>query len=205
MENKYSGMTVEELRQEMRSRGLPQQENGKKFTKTQLIEKLMEDDKTRTEMWDDKEAEQTAEENTEESDKWLPDFWREDGTFDEEGHAESLENLREIYEGRTPRWAFDYKLKPGSYIAYVQSRNGRDRLRTAKVIGVNRTKRLIKAERYVGECDIVPYEKVMFIVDKEKGGTFPYVIRTHMARTRTPEQKERLKEIHERENNAASY
>lgn len=196
MENKYSGMTVEELRQEMRNRGLPQQENGKKFTKTQLIEKLEENDK---------ETKQTADENTEESGKWLPDFWREDGTFDEEGHAESLENLREIYEGRTPRWAFDYKLKPGSYIAYVQSRNGRDRLRTAKVIGVNRTKRLIKAERYVGECDIVPYEKVMFIVDKEKGGTFPYVIRTHMARTRTPEQKERLKEIHERENNAASY
>lgn len=197
MGNKYIGMTVEELRQEMRSRGLPQQESGKKYNKAQLVEKLEENDK---------ETEQTAEENTEESGKWLPDFWREDGTFDEEGHAESLENLRETYEGRTPRWAFDYKLKPGSYIAYVQSRNGRDRLRTAKVIGVNRTKQLIKAERYVGEYDIVSYEKVMFIVDKEKGGTFPHVIRTHMARTRTPEQKERLRKLYgERENNAASH
>lgn len=200
MENKYSGMTVEELRQEMRNRGLPQQENGKKFTKIQLIEKLKEHDERLAKVDKQGERAETTEEN-----KWLPDFWKEDGTFDEEGHAKSLENLRELYEGRTPRWAFDYKLKPGSYIAYVQSRNGRDRLRTAKVIGVNRTKRLIKTERYVGECDIVPYEKVMFIVDKEKGGTFPYVIRTHMARTRTPEQKERLREIHERENNAASY
>lgn len=197
MGNKYSGMTVEELRQEMRSRGLPRQENGKKFNKTQLIEKLKENDK---------ETEQTAEESTEESGKWLPDFWREDGTFDEEEHTKSLENLRELYEGRTPRWAFDYKLKPGSYIAYVQSRNGKDRLRTAKVIGVNRTKRLIKAERYVEEYDIVPYEKVMFIVDREKGGTFPHVIRTHMARTRTPEQKERLRKLYgERENNTASH
>lgn len=41
----YEGMTVAELREETRRRGLPQQKGGKKLRKVELIEQLVSDDK----------------------------------------------------------------------------------------------------------------------------------------------------------------
>lgn len=218
MENNYSEWTVEQLRKEMRRRELPQQENGKKYNKTQLIEKLMEDDKTRTEMWDDKEgsrvtveeaaanmAEQLANvvivtENTQNTDrkKWVPSFWSWDGKFNKEEHDEDLKRLKEKYEGSTPEWVFDDRLKPGVFVAYIKELpEGKSRMRTSKVVGVNRAKRMVKVETYVGEINVVQYEEIMFVNDKKGHRKFPRDIRVHMGRTRSPREAERMRIEHE--------
>lgn len=57
----YEEMTVPQLRDECRSRGIPRQESGKKLTKTQLIERLREYDKTiTTKVVDEPKKEQKA-------------------------------------------------------------------------------------------------------------------------------------------------
>lgn len=49
----YEEMTVPQLREECKERNIPRQENGKKLTKSELIERLVQDDKNISEMFDD--------------------------------------------------------------------------------------------------------------------------------------------------------
>lgn len=224
MENNYSKWTVEQLRKEMRRRELPQQENGKKYNKTQLIEKLEENDRATSGGADDETNKTTVvekalgaakqlqdaedalagaegPENTQNTENWfkakegwVPSFWSWDGKFNKEEHDEDLKRLKEKYEGSTPEWVFDDRLRPGVFVAYVEERTaGHERMRTSKVVGINRAKRLVKTETYVGNMDIVPFDKIMFVNDKQGGRKFPRDIRVHMGRTRTPQESERMR------------
>lgn len=218
MESNYSEWTVEQLRKEMRKRELPQQENGKKFTKTQLIEKLEENDKTKSGMSDEGENIVSIEENKTEPENiqstknwfkakegWVPSFWSWDNRFDEEAHARDLEALREKYVGKTPEWVFTDRLKPGVFVAYIREvTGGNHRMRTSKVVGVNRAKRMVKVETYIGETDVVQYEEIMFVNDKRGHRKFPRDIRVHMGRTRSPREAERMRIEHESKYNTTA-
>lgn len=216
MESNYSEWTVEQLRKEMRKRELPQQENGKKFTKTQLIEKLEENDKTKSGMSD--EGENIVSENKTEPENiqstknwfkakegWVPSFWSWDNQFDDEAHLKDLEVLREKYVGKTPEWVFTDRLKPGVFVAYIKDMaGGKSRMRTSKVVGVNRAKRMVKVETYIGETDVVQYEEIMFVNDKQGHRKFPRDIRVHMGRTRSPREAERMRIEHESKYNTTT-
>lgn len=231
MENSYKDWTVEQLRREMKNRGLPQQENGKKYNKTQLIEKLEENDRTNSEMWDDKTNKTTVVEKALSAAKqlqdvekalsepknietgnwfkakegWVPSFWSWDNRFDEEAHARDLEALREKYVGKTPEWVFTDRLKPGVFVAYIREvTGGNHRMRTSKVVGVNRAKRMVKVETYYGETDVVTYDEIMFVNDKQNHRKFPRDIRVHMGRTRTPREAERMRIEHENKYNTTA-
>lgn len=218
MESNYSDWTVEQLRKEMRKRELPQQENGKKFTKTQLIEKLEENDKTKSGMSDEGENIVSIEENKTEPENiqstenwlkvkkgWVPSFWSWDNQFDDEAHAKDLEALREKYVGKTPEWVFTDRLKPGVFVAYIKDMaEGKSRMRTSKVVGVNRAKRMVKVETYIGETDVVQYEEIMFVNDKKGHRKFPRDIRVHMGRTRSPREAERMRIEHESKYNTTA-
>lgn len=218
MGSNYSKWTVEQLRKEMRRRGLPQQENGKKFTKTQLIEKLEENDKTKSGMSDEGENIVSIEENKTEPENiqntenwfkakegWVPSFWSWDNQFDDEAHAKDLEVLREKYVGKTPEWVFTDRLKPGVFVAYIREvMGGNHRMRTSKVVGVNRAKRMVKVETYYGETDVVTYDEIMFVNDKQSHRKFPRDIRVHMGRTRTPREAERMRIEHENKYNTTA-
>lgn len=228
MENNYSEWTVEQLRKEMRRRELPQQENGKKYNKTQLIEKLEENDRAKSGVADDETNKTTVvekalraakqlqdaedalagaegPENTqntgnwfEAKEGWVSSFWSWDNRFDEEAHARDLEVLREKYVGKTPEWVFTDRLKPGVFVAYIKELpEGKSRMRTSKVVGVNRAKRMVKVETYVGEINVVQYEEIMFVNDKKGHRKFPRDIRVHMGRTRSPREAERMRIEHE--------
>lgn len=222
MENSYKDWTVEQLRKEMKNRGLPQQENGKKYNKTQLIEKLEENDKTKSGMSD--EVKNIVSENKTEPENiqstknwfkavnwfkakegWVPSFWSWDNQFDDEAHLKDLEALREKYVGKTPEWVFTDRLKPGVFVAYIKDMpEGKSRMRTSKVVGVNRAKRIVKVETYIGETDVVQYEEIMFVNDKKGHRKFPRDIRVHMGRTRSPREAERMRIEHESKYNTTA-
>ena len=142
MNKTFEEMTVKELKEESKKRGLTLESKGHKFTKPELIERLIKWDAVQADIEAEctKEVESCAEceeapcENTPKVET------KEDGYI---VYAKTLEEIEQKYGNRKKQEIYDNELKVGSYVVfvhYVEARNGQiyKKLRTAKVVGINR-------------------------------------------------------------------
>lgn len=160
-------MTVAELRKMTKEAGLPQQKDGKKFTKPELIEHLLGHDRDFNELAEEpkeEKAEQkeavTTEETTEIKEEDIPTL---PIVF-----ANTLEEIKKKYGVRKEQRIYDEELKVGCFIAYlrdieINSNKTIQKLSTAKVVAKNARKELVRLETPIGKIIVLPYNELLYI------------------------------------------
>lgn len=212
----YCEMTVKELREETKTRKLPQQKNGKKFTKDELIKQLEEYDckLEKDEPWE-------VSPESEENEDWGNDTYtgeepqepqnENNAVYEEIGAAdngkgeceetEPLEaELTEIvkkYSGGKKDYIYNNHLKIGSMVVFEHkftANNGRmyRRLRYAHVIMIRRTERIVVIEMYFGGRLKLSFDDLLYVSKPEDGKAYvPKDIKLYMAKQRTYNKKVR--------------
>lgn len=200
MNKTFEEMTVKELREEMGRRGLPKQENGKKFTKPELIERIKAYDAEQDEAWtepENKEEEQPKLENKK-TDDTFKDIRTPDVVPEEEDgyitYAKTLAEIEQKYGNRKKQEIYDNELKVGSYVVfvhYVEARNGQiyKKLRTAKVVGINRKKELVRIVTLLGTEMELHFEELLYIKGSAKNCSYPKDITMYLKEQRTEKGK----------------
>lgn len=218
MNKTFEEMTVKELREESRKRGLTLESKGHKFTKPELIERLTKWDAEQAdidadikkaieeagqetlvdpegdEAWGDAECEKVetcAEcehvpcENTPKVET------KEDGYI---VYAKTLEEIEQKYGNRKKQEIYDNELKVGSYVVfvhYVEARNGQiyKKLRTAKVVGINRKKELVRIVTLLGTEKELCFDELLYIKGSAKNCSYPKDITMYLKEQRTEKGK----------------
>lgn len=163
MKRNYEEMTVTELRAETRQRGLPQQKNGKKFTKVELIERLKQDDMKFSISESEKES-KTKKKKKE---------WKKPEiviTKEEEKQEVTIEQVTsEItkLQDKLSGTATKEDIQIGSFVVFVKytERKGRSvikRLLTGKITEIDRKNEIVKVETPVGTCFTMSYVSLLF-------------------------------------------
>lgn len=211
----FETMTVKELKEESRKRGLTLESKGHKFTKPELIERLTKWDAEQAdidadiqkaideegqpddnETWGEtdctKEVESCAEceeapcENTPEVKT------KEDDSYVK--YARTLEEIEQKYGNRKKQEIYDNELKVGSYVVfvhYVEARNGQiyKKLRTAKVTGINRKKELARVVTLLGTEKELCFDELLYIKGSSKNCSYPKDITMYLKEQRTEKGK----------------
>lgn len=211
----FKTMTVKELKEESRKRGLTLESKGHKFTKPELIERLTKWDAEQAdidadiqkaideagqpddnETWGEtdctKEVESCAEceeapcENTPEVET------KEDDSYVK--YARTLEEIEQKYGNRKKQEIYDNELKVGSYVVfvhYVEARNGQiyKKLRTAKVTGINRKKELARVVTLLGTEKELCFDELLYIKGSAKNCSYPKDITMYLKEQRTEKGK----------------
>ena len=168
MKRNYKEMTVTELRAETRQRGLPQQKNGKKFVKTELIERLEQDD-----------LKFGAEEERETKKKWeKPEVVITKVEEKQEVTIEQVTSEITKLQDRLSGTATKEDIQIGSFVVFVKytERKGRSvikRLLTGKVIEIDRKNEIVKVETPVGICYTMSYASLLFCKRPDDRKRFP--------------------------------
>ena len=173
---RFEEMKVAELKQESRNRGLTLESKGHKFTKQELIDRLnayenesivekqpepsIEDD----EAWVETKTETKVEE---------PVVAEEVKTNTEEAEKREVATLEEIemkYGSRKEQRIYDNVLQVGCmicYVRFIETKHGKllKKLGSAKVVGVNRKKELVRVQTPVGEEKELTFDELVFIRD----------------------------------------
>lgn len=207
-------MTVKELKEESRKRGLTLESKGHKFTKPELIERITKWDAEQAdidadiqkaideagqpddnETWGEtdctKEVETCADceeapcENTPEVET------KEDGYI---VYAKTLEEIEQKYGNRKKQEIYDNELKVGSYVVfvhYVEAKNGQiyKKLRTAKVTGINRKKELARVVTLLGTEKELCFDELLYIKGSAKNCSYPKDITMYLKEQRTEKGK----------------
>ena len=210
----FKTMTVKELKEESRKRGLTLESKGHKFTKPELIERITKWDAEQAdidadiqkaideagqpddnETWGEtecaKEVETCAEceeapcENTPEVET------KEDGYI---VYAKTLEEIEQKYGYRKKQEIYDNELKVGSYVVfvhYVEAKNGQiyKKLRTAKVTGINRKKELARVVTLLGTEKELCFDELLYIKGSAKNCSYPKDITMYLKEQRTEKGK----------------
>lgn len=208
----YETMTVAELRTEMGNRGLPKQEHGKKFTKPELIERLKLDDEMEGITEADNQGNKTekpmcasVEEAFQNMGKQLVDRVVQPETEQEEKKVyivrkyKTLEEIEKKYGKRKKQYVYDEKLKTGSFVVfvhYVEALDGNiyKKLRTAKVVGVNRKKELVRVETLLGEQKELSFDDLLYIRGEYGKEEYPSDIAMFLKHQRTKKGRELMNE-----------
>lgn len=196
MNKTFEEMTVKKLREESRKRGLMLESKGHKFTKPELIERLTKWDaeqadidadikKAIDEAWGDAECEHAPCENTPKVET------KEDGYI---VYAKTLEEIEQKYGNRKKQEIYDNELKVGSYVVfvhYVEAKNGQiyKKLRTAKVVGINRKKELVRIVTLLGTEKELSFDELLYIKGSAKNGSYPKDIAMYLKEQRTEKGK----------------
>lgn len=156
---KFEEMTVKELRFEMKKRKLPQEHNGKKFTKQELIKKLNGYEFCK---------------NRDENDVVKNDYI---------SFAKTLDEIKQKYLKQKKVDIYDRELVVDSTVVFIHvvtAKNGNtyEKLRTAKVIVVNRTKKLVKVKMFYGEEMLLRFDELIYIKGIGENATYPNDIAT---------------------------
>lgn len=205
MENKtFAEMTVKELREESKKRGLTLESKGKKFKKEELIERILKHDAEQkditddiqksikeveeNEMWDASEVKTESVETKEVENKETKD----ETVFIK--FAKTLEEIETKYKNRKNQNIYDNELKVGSFVVfvhYVEAQNGNvyKKLRTAKVVGVNRKLELVRVETLLGTEKELPFEELLYIRGTGDNCTYPKDIVSYLKKQRTEKGK----------------
>ena len=173
----FETMTVKELREESRKRGLTVESKGHKFTKTELIERLTKWDAEQAdidadiqkaideagqpddnETWGETECTKEVETCADCEEEPCENTPEVKTNRDKDGYivyAKTLEEIEQKYGNRKKQEIYDNELKVGSYVVfvhYVEARNDQiyKKLRTAKVVGINRKKELVRFVTLLG-------------------------------------------------------
>lgn len=202
--------TVSQLRDICRGYGMTLQKNGKKFTKPELIENIM----NRTLEWlkeeepnkvEEKEPEKVTEvkqeEKAQEQPKEKEKKERKEKIFyrNRKYNPITLESLIKKYGKRKSQGVYDNELVVGSYVCFVYhviTKDGKeyDKLRTAKVIAVNRKQELVRIQTLLGTLFELSFEELLFIRRPEDYLKFPKDIRIYLRQSRTKEGEEQIHE-----------
>ena len=162
---RFEEMKVAELKQESRNRGLTLESKGHKFTKQELIDRL---NAYENESIVEKQPEPSADED---------EAWVETKTetkIEEPVVAEEVKtNTEEIemkYGSRKEQRIYDNVLQVGCmicYVRFIETKHGKllKKLGTAKVVGVNRKRELVRVQTPVGEEKELTFEELVFIRD----------------------------------------
>lgn len=194
----YNNMTVKDLRAESKKRGLTLEYKGKKFTKAELIERLIATDTVEKEQEEQVMEEQkvveevTTVEGTEVTNEEIKPTEQESKSnlyiF-----AETLEQIIEKYGKRKPDFIYEKCLHVGALVAfvhYVEAKDGNiyKKLRSAKVVGVNRKKELIRVQTILGTELEMTFNDLLSIVEPSPH-PFPKDIQLYLKKQRTEKGK----------------
>lgn len=195
----FETMTVKELREESRERGLTLESKGKKFTKAQLIERLTKWEKEQEDINNDiqKAIDEAGKEPKCEDVKTCEDCSNSpcENTQEVKSNkilfATTLEEIEQKYSGKKPEWVYEKELQIGStvvFIHYVSALNGwmGKKLRTAKVVAINRKKRLVRVETFFGTEFELRYEDLLSINRENEQGfkNYPLDISIYLKKQR---------------------
>lgn len=214
--SKFTDMTVRELKGETRKAGLTLEYKGHKFNRSELIERLEEyykvvgETETFVELDTEEENEAWVQSgNLPEQEEERPEpnmeddyeVWKkvpEKKHFFDIKFAETLDEIEEKYRKPKPQFVFDNNLNVGSFVVfvcYVEANNGNiyKKLRTAKVVAVNRKKELVRVQTFLGDEKELPFEELLFI-KKDKESDYPTDIKKYLRKQRTENGRKLLNE-----------
>lgn len=172
---RFEEMKVAELKQESRNRGLTLESKGHKFTKQELIDRLN--------AYENEVVEKQPESNNEDNEAWIevksetkvekPVETKEVKTSTDETEERKFAALEEIemkYGSRKEQRIYDNVLQVGCmicYVRFIETKHGKllKKLGTAKVVGVNRRKELVRVQTPVGEEKELTFDELIFIRD----------------------------------------
>lgn len=172
---RFEEMKVADLKQESRNRGLTLESKGHKFTKQELIDRLN--------AYENEVVEKQPESNNEDNEAWgevksetkveKPVETKEVKTSTDETEERKFATLEEIemkYGSRKEQRIYDNVLQVGCmicYVRFIETKHGKllKKLGTAKVVGVNRRKELVRVQTPVGEEKELTFDELIFIRD----------------------------------------
>ena len=182
---KFEEMTVKELRAEMKTRKLPQEHNGKKFTKQELIEKLNDYEfcKSREEVDAVKEELKQPDPSPIDEEAWETPMQVKEVENNYITFAKTLDEIKQKYLKPKKADIYDRELVVDSTVVFVHvvsTKNGNtyEKLRTAKVVGVNRTKKLVKVKMFYGDEMLLRFDELVYIKGVGENATYPNDIAT---------------------------
>lgn len=210
-------MTVDEIKKITKKEGLKvTKESGKKkMNKTELIEQLVESF-----------VEEAKSESNEDDEAWGDDIGEESTTTVEvekkekpviveveaeeviPRFAKTLEEIELKYHRRKKDSVYDDELKVGSFVVYFMDVTAKDgnvyrKVRTAKVVGVNRVKELVKVQTLFDDYLTLEFNDLLYIRKNEPQCTYPYDIVCYLRKQRM-ESRERYSKENEVRNNERS-
>lgn len=172
---RFEEMKVAELKQESRNRELTLESKGHKFTKRELIDRLN--------AYENEVVEKQPAPSNEDDEAWVETKsetkveklveTKEIKTSTEETEERKFATLEEIemkYGSRKEQRIYDNVLQVGCmicYVRFIETKHGKllKKLGTAKVVGVNRKKELVRVQTPVGEEKELTFDELVFIRD----------------------------------------
>lgn len=185
----FENMKVKELKEESKKRGLKLEHKGHKFTKQELIDRLV---KYELEQKDDIEDAKKAIRETVEI---------ETKTENKKGYvyAETLEEIENKYSVPKNKYIYE-NMSIGNlvvFVHYVEAKNGEiyKRLRSAKVVSKNEENRTVEVETILGTKKTLCFEELLYIRNLERGEKYPNDIFDYLKKQRT---ERGVKQMYER-------
>lgn len=170
---RFEEMKVAELKQESRNRGLTLESKGHKFTKQELIDRLN--------AYENESVEKQQKPSNEDDEAWVETKGFETETLEteevktskeetEERKFATLEEIEMKYGSRKEQRIYDNVLQVGCmicYVRFIETKHGKllKKLGSAKVVGVNRRKELVRVQTPVGEEKELTFDELVFIRD----------------------------------------
>lgn len=212
----FKTMTVKELKEESRKRGLTLESKGHKFTKPELIERITKWDAEQAdidadiqkaideagqpddnETWGETECTKEVETCAECEEAPCENTPEVKTNRDKDSYivyAKTLEEIEQKYGNRKKQEIYDNELKVGSYVVfvhYVEARNGQiyKKLRTAKVTGINRKKELARVVTLLGTEKELCFDELLYIKGSAKNCSYPKDITMYLKEQRTEKGK----------------
>lgn len=206
--------TVSELKELTKSNGLKVTKDGgsKKMNKSDLIEQLVCFYNNNKEA--EVEVKEVKEESVEEV-KNIDDVMKEEPIIVEVEEnkvikfAKTAEEIEQKYHKRKKDEIYNNELVPDSFVVFFLDVKAKDgnvyrKLRTAKVIGVNRKRELVKVQTLFGDIITLTYDELLYIRKNENQCTYPCDIVCYL-RNQRMESRERFnkrKAVENEENEA---
>lgn len=182
---RFEEMKVAELKQESRNRGLTLESKGHKFTKWELIDRLNAYENETDEAWIETKSKIKVEKqpapSNEDDESWVETKGFETEALEteevktsteetEERKFATLEEIEMKYGSRKEQRIYDNVLQVGCmicYVRFIETKHGQllKKLGTAKVVGVNRRKELVRVQTPVGEEKELTFDELVFIRD----------------------------------------
>lgn len=198
---------VAELKQMSRERGLKLESKGHKFTKSELIERLLQSDDEQNDI--NKKIEEAAYDEEAWDEPVLKHEVKEEPVKEQKKEetnetvfirfAETIEQIETKYGKRKKQEIYDNELEVGCFVAfihYVEAADGNiyKKLRTAKVVGINRKKELVRVSTLLGTELELGFEQLLYIRGKGRECSYPWDIKKFLVKQRTEKGKDLINE-----------
>ena len=192
----YNNMKVAELREESRKRGLTLESKGHKFTKAELIERLTKYDIENKDAQEDidkkiSECVEVAEETKQENKtNKVTKVYHAENVENKISFAKTLDEIIEKYGHEKQQRVYDENLMVGSLVVfmhYVEAKDGNiyKKLRTAKVVGVNRKQRKVRVKTLLGTELELLFSDLFYIRKDDERSSYPMDIKEFLRNKRT--------------------